>query len=118
MSIADALKHAADKPAGKRPYFMTPEVERVLAITMALAQELAVSHQRNDTVERLLEAKGLITRAEIEGFVPSEEQFAERSLWSQEFINRILRIVQQEAQAAAGNKVEAVDDVAKEIARP
>ncbi len=116
MSIAEALKHSADKPAGKRPYFMTPEVERVLAITMALAQELAVSRQRTDTLERLLEAKGVLTRDEIETFAPSEEQFAERSLWSQEYINRILRIVEQEAQAAAGVKVEPVEEVAREIA--
>ena len=117
MSIAEALKHSADKPAGKRPYFMTPEVERVLAITMALAQELAVAHQRNDTVERLLEAKGLVSRAEIESFAPTEEQFAERSLWSQEYINRILRIVEQEAQAAAGVTVEPVEEVSREISR-
>ncbi len=100
MSIAAALQHASDKPAGKRPYFLEPESERILAITMAVAQELAVARQRIDTLERILEAKGIVPRAEIDAFTPTEEQYAERALWSQEFINRILRIVQQEGQVA------------------
>jgi hypothetical protein len=105
MSIALALAEAGRKPAGKRPYFMDSEVERVLAITMAVAQELAVARERIDTLERLLEAKGVLARQQIETFAPTTEQTAERGLWSQEYIARILRIVQQEGEAiAAGEK--------------
>jgi hypothetical protein len=100
VSIASALLHASDKPAGKRPYFLDSEVERVMAITMAVAQELAVARQRIDTLERLLDAKGIVPRTELDTFTPSPEEYAERALWSQEYINRILRIVQQEGQAA------------------
>jgi hypothetical protein len=100
MSIELALRHASDKPTGKRPYFLNPESERVLAITMAVAQELAVARQRIDTLERLLAVKGMVAREEVEGFTPSAEAYAERALWSEEFIDRILRIVQQEGQAA------------------
>ncbi len=89
-----------DKPAGKRPYFMNPEAERILAVTMAVAQELAVARQRIDTLERLLEAKGLVGREEVEAFSPSPDQYVERASWTAEYINRILRIVQQEGQAA------------------
>ncbi len=99
MSRATALRRSADKPAGTRPYFLSPESERILAITMAVAQELAVARARIDTLERLLEAKGVVVREDIETFAPSAEQHAERAAWSQEYINRILRIVQQEAQA-------------------
>jgi hypothetical protein len=101
MSIALALAEAGRKPAGKRPYFLDPEVERVLAITMVVVQELAVARERIDTLERLLEAKGVIDRTEIEAFVPTAEQAAERGLWSQEYIARVLRIVQQEGEAIA-----------------
>jgi hypothetical protein len=101
MSIALALAEAGRKPAGKRPYFLDPEVERVLAIAMAAVQELAVARERIDTLERLLEAKGIVTREEIEGFVPSAEQAAERGLWTQEYLARVLRIVQQEGEAIA-----------------
>lgn len=101
MSIQDALLKASARPAGKRGYSLTPEVERVLSITMAVAAELAVTRQRLDTVERLLAAGGTIDRNEIENFVPSEEDHAERGLWNQEYVVRILRIVQQETEAVA-----------------
>lgn len=118
MSLEAALATASAKPAGKRPYFMTPEVERVLSIAMAIAQELAVARARIDTLERLLERKGLLERAEIERFAPDAEEATERALWTQEYIARILRIVQQEAEAAAaapGTDV-ASEDVAVEVA--
>lgn len=99
MSIQDALLKASARPAGKRGYSLTPEVERVLAITMAVAAELAVTRQRLDTLERLLAAKNVLARNEIENFTPSAEDHAERGLWNQEYVARILRIVQQEIEA-------------------
>lgn len=117
MSIEAALAAASAKPAGKRPYFMTPEVERVLAIAMTIAQELAVTRTRLDTLERLLERKGVLSRTEIEQFMPTPRDTSDRGLWTQEYITRILRIVQQEAEAAAaapGTDM-AAEDVAAEV---
>lgn len=115
MSFADALKEAGAKPAGKRPYFLEPQVERVLAITMAVAQELAVSRQRSDTLERLLKAKGLLADGEIDAFTPDAQIAAERAMWTQEYIARILRIVQQENEAAVLSGDIASDEVGDEI---
>ena len=103
MSIAAALSTASAKPAGKRPYFMTPEVERVMAIAMSIAQELAVARTRLDTLERILERKGIMSRADIEAFEPTPEDATERGLWMQEYIARVLRIVQQEAEHMAAS---------------
>jgi len=115
MSIADALAGAGAKPAGKRPYFLDREVERVLAITMAVAQELAVTRQRADTLERLLRAKGIVSEHEIESFQPDARAATERALWTQEYLARILRIVQQENEAAAVKGDVASEDVGDEI---
>lgn len=117
MSIDLALDVASAKPAGKRPYFLDREVERVLAITMATVQELAVARQRVDTLERLLEAKGILSRDEIDAFRPDEDQAAERGLWMQEYLTRVLRIVQQEGEAIAADARGDVrsEDVAVEI---
>jgi hypothetical protein len=104
MSLSLALAEAGRKPAGKRPYFLNPEVERVLAVTMAVAQELAVARERIDTLERLLEAKGVVARREIEAFIPNADQAVQRGQWSQEYIARILRIVQQEGEAIAASE--------------
>lgn len=104
MSIEDALLNASARPAGRRGYSLTPEVERVLAITMAISAELAVTRQRLDTVERLLASKGVLTKSEVQTFVPSEEDHAERGLWYQEYVARIFRIVQQEVEGVEAIK--------------
>ena len=114
MSFADALHEAGAKPAGKRPYFLEPQVERVLAIVMAIAQELAVSRQRVDTLERLLKAKGVLADDEIDAFAPDPQAAAERAMWTQEYLARILRIVQQESEAAGAADV-ASEDVGDEL---
>ena len=117
MSFADALAGAGAKPAGKRPYFLEPQVERVLAITMTIAQELAVSRQRADTLERLLIGKGVIAAGDIDAFVPDAVASAERQMWNQEYIARILRIVQQENEAAAPLDDSSSGELAEELAQ-
>lgn len=96
----DALRLAGAKARGKRPWFFDdPDVERVLSITMAVAGELAVLRQRLDTIEELLETRGRVTRADIEAFVPDPAHAERRGRWYQEYLARILRIVQQESEA-------------------
>ena len=88
------------KPLGKRPYFLDdPAVERVLAITMAVAQEVSVLRERVDTIERLLENGNAIKRADIDAYEPDPAAATERAEWQRMYIARILRIVQQELEA-------------------
>jgi hypothetical protein len=117
----DYTKLAGTKAKGKRPqYFDDPAVDRVMAITMAVAGELAVARERVDTLERLLEEKGLLARDEIEHYTPTREQAEERGLWHKEYIARILRIVQQEyealEEASKSGSENALDDMVKELA--
>lgn len=112
MDAFDPLAKAGEKARGKRPWFMeSQDAERVLNIVMTLVQEVSVVRQRLDTVERLLETKGVVTRADIETFEPSKAEAAERGAWNQEFIARILRVVQQENEA-----IERADEVSSEQA--
>jgi len=83
---------------GERPYFLTPEVERVLTVTMTLAQELAVARARVDTLERLLERKGILTRAEVEAFEPTAAEAAESRQSAQEYIARVLGVLARELE--------------------
>jgi hypothetical protein len=103
----DYIALSGAKPLGKRPYFFDdPAVERVLAITMAVAQEVAVLRERLDTVERLLEKHTHIKRTDIESYEPDPASATERAEWSRMYIARVLRIVQQELEAlnnAEGN---------------
>ena len=116
MSHDDALAGASAKPAGKRPYFFAdPDVERVLTITMAVATELAVLRQRLDTVERLLDERGTVSRADIEAYAPDKDAADERGMWTEEYLSRILRIMQQEREAIGRGKEVASEDVGREL---
>jgi polyhydroxyalkanoate synthesis regulator phasin len=94
-----------------------PEVEKVLSITMAIAGELAVARERLDTLERILESKGIMNRDEIESFIPSENDANERQTWHAEYLARIMRIIQQDREAleTAPDMNEAVEDLVKEF---
>ncbi|MEO8858044.1 MAG: hypothetical protein ABI343_13760 [Burkholderiaceae bacterium] len=100
IDAIDPIALAGTRAKGRRPYFFKdPDVERVLSIAMVIAMEHSVTRQRLDALERVMESKGLLSRAEIEQFHPDPEGEAERSHWMQSYIARVLRIVQQETEA-------------------
>jgi polyhydroxyalkanoate synthesis regulator phasin len=107
------------KSKGKRPYFFDdPAVERVLAITMAVAGELAVTHERLDTIERLLQQKGVLQREDIERYTPDDNAAEERQRWHAEYIARVLRIVQQELEALQHPDMNRpLEEIAEELGR-
>ncbi len=101
-TVVNDITMAGDKSKGARPYFFeSKETERVMNIAMAIATEVAVVRERMDTIERILEAKGILSQSEIETFVPTDEQAEERQLWHTRYSARILRIIQQELDAIA-----------------
>lgn len=86
--------------SGKRPHFFADhDVDRLLAIVWAMAGELAVTRERLDTVERLLAARQVLDRAMIDAYRPDAVAAEERGRWQIEYIGRLLRILQQEADA-------------------
>lgn len=117
MSALDPLALAGARPRGKRPYFFAErDTERLMTIVMALAQEVAVMRERMDTIERLLDKNDVITRKDIETFKPSKAEAQERGAWTQEFLARILRILQQEQEALAARDASS-EEVAEELAK-
>lgn len=114
----DRIGLASTKSKGKRPYFFADaDVERVLSITMAIAGEVAVLRQRLDTVETLLAERGSISKADIDAFEPTPEQAEARGRWSQEYLTRILRIVQQEREAIERTSERSAEDIGHDLAR-
>ena len=95
----------ARKAKGERPaFFDDPQIDKLLAIVMALAGEVSVLRERLDTVERLLEAKGLLSRQDIEAYRAEDTAATEREQWRAEYIERILRVIHQEQEAAAAGE--------------
>lgn len=91
---AKLQKHAK----GPRPqFFSDPAIDKLMAMVMALAGEVSVMRDRNDTLERLIEAKGVLDKSEIDQFKPTKEIMAEREAWRQDYLAHILRIVDLDA---------------------
>ncbi|MFN7175363.1 MAG: hypothetical protein ACK4MX_00585 [Thermaurantiacus sp.] len=105
------------KAKGKRPaFFDDPAIDRLLSIVMALAAEVSVNRERMDTIERLLDAKGVISRTDIESFAPDRDAGYERGLAARAYIARILRGVQQDMEALAELEPP-LEEVAQELGR-
>ncbi len=114
----DVVRLANAAAQGKRPYFFAqPDVDRLLSIVMALAGELAVTRERLDTVERLLTRASVLLPGAVEDFQPTPADAAERGAWQIEYLARILRILQQEAEALRRVAEPSAEDVAHELAR-
>ena len=96
----DWVARAGAKPKGKRPDFHAdPAIDRLLSLTMALVGEVSVLRERMDTVERLLEAKGTISQADIDAYVPDKAAGEERGLATRAYVARVMRGFQQEVEA-------------------
>ena len=93
----DHLSLANAKSRGKRPqYFEDPAVERLTSMLLATVQELAVTRERLDTVERLLEKGGTLSKGDIEAFRPDKEEAYARGVAHRDLISRVTRAIEQE----------------------
>jgi hypothetical protein len=102
------LTKSTAKAKGRRPYFFDdPAIDKVLAMTMAIAGELAVTRERLDTIERILAERGLLSAAEIDAWRPDETAKQERAALRQEYIARVLMILQNELEEMDQRKAEA-----------
>ena len=78
---------------GKRPsFFDDPSIDQVMTFVLELMAETAALRDRVDTIERLLDARGSITRDDIEGYRADDAVEGERTAWRKGFIERVLRM--------------------------
>ncbi|MEL6540517.1 MAG: hypothetical protein AAFP79_07175 [Pseudomonadota bacterium] len=88
----DWVALSSKRAKGKRPeYFDEPAVDRLYSVVFAMAAELSALRERQDTVERLLDAKGTISREDIESYKPDRQAGEERGLATRAYISRIMR---------------------------
>lgn len=104
LTPSEIQKLAIAKSKGKRPTYLREQAnDNLLSMVMVLAEELAVTRERADTLERLLETNGILPRSDIEGFTPSEDVGLERQVKNSEFTSRLLRSVRHEIDALSGD---------------
>ena len=64
----------------------------------ALTAELSVTRERLDTLERLVEAAGVVSQAQIEDFAPGEAAVEEREGLRQRIIRKVFRPLRETAE--------------------
>ena len=91
---------------GERPRnFSDPAIEKVLGIALSLASELSVLRDRLDTIERLIDSKGLVSRSEIDGYEPSAPERSERSARRLDYLDRVLQSAHRELDESLTGRV-------------
>lgn len=97
---AEVLTRLRGEARTERPqYFDDPAIDRVLAIAVTLAQEVGVAVERLDTLERVLDAKGMVSPEDLREYEPSAEVQQDRLRWHQAFVTRLLGVLEQEYQS-------------------
>ncbi len=101
----DWIRRSGARAKGRRPaYFDDPQQDWMMSMLMALVGEVSVLRERLDTVERLLEARDALTRADIESYAPDRAAGHERGVLVQQYIARIMRGLQQEVEAIGSDE--------------
>lgn len=86
---------------GRRPHFFEdPAVDQLYAVVVELAAELSVAYDRIDTLERLLDADKLLSRARIDDFEADEQIEAERMLRREAYLERIFRVFGRQTESS------------------
>ncbi|MDG2320106.1 MAG: hypothetical protein P8L79_07610 [Rhodospirillaceae bacterium] len=90
---------------GNRPqYFDDPNMDQMHAMIIALATEVSVLTDRFDTIERVLEDKGSVTRAEIEAWEADAPASDERHAKRDQLIKRLFRTVRESRTVLEGHE--------------
>jgi hypothetical protein len=78
---------------GRRPqFFDDPAIDQIMTFLFELMTEVAVLRERADTVERLLDSKGTISREDIENYRADPAVEEERVAWRNAYLQRVMRM--------------------------
>jgi len=79
----------------ERPtYFDASDVDRVMAVVLALASEVASLRDRLDTHERIAGS-----HASVEAYQPDATAIAARDTWRDAYIRRLFRVFVEDVEA-------------------
>jgi hypothetical protein len=100
IAMADTVKLPRRSRGPKPQFFHDPAMDHMMAMIIALTGELAVAIERHDTLERLLDEAGLVTRNKVEAYRASAEVESERVARRDDLIARVFQILQEQAELA------------------
>jgi hypothetical protein len=87
----------------ERPsYFNTGDVDRVMAIVLALVSEVAAIRERLDTHERLADVGRLPDVTQVEAYIADNDAEAAREAWRDAYIRRLFRVITEDVESLKG----------------
>lgn len=104
MSESD-FQQRARKAAGpeRNVYLDGTDVDRVMAVVLALASELASVRERLDTHERLAASGHAPTVSAVESYWAEPSEEAKREAWREAYIRRIFRVIGDDIERLRGD---------------
>ena len=102
---------------GKKPqYFSDPAIDKLLSIVMTLTEELSVTRDRLDTLERLIERHDLFSRDEIDNMKHDEQAEQQRTERRTQYLDRVLRTIQMDLEQTTGKDMpESFEDLLRHV---
>jgi hypothetical protein len=85
----------------RQTYFGEGDVDRVMAILLALVSEVSSIRERLDTHERLAAQDALPSPDRVERYRADETTEDQREAWRDAFIRRLFRVVTEDVEALA-----------------
>ena len=84
---------------GRRPqYFDDPAVDHLHNMVLSLVEELSVTRDRADALERLLEQSGMLDSTQLDEYEADDVAAAERQARRERYIARIMKTFSDEAE--------------------
>ncbi len=83
----------------RQTYFNEGDVDRVMAILLALVSEVAAIRDRLDSHERLASAGEAPTPDKVEAYRPDPEAEEDREAWRDAYIRRLFRVITEDVEA-------------------
>ena len=96
---ADWPRRPRKAVGAERPvYFNETDIDRVMAILLALVSEVASIRERLDTHERLADDGRTAAGAEVEAYRPDAAAEADREAWRDAYIRRLFRVITEDVE--------------------
>ena len=100
--MSSALPPHPRAARGPRPeFFDDGSSDTLLAMNVALLTELMATRERLDTLERLVAAKGVLRREELDAFEPDEAAEREREEIRETMSRHVFYLLLQQAERAS-----------------
>jgi hypothetical protein len=80
-------------------YLEAADIDKVMAVLLALTSELAALRERVDSHERLAAEGKVATVDQVEAFMPDRATETQREAWRDAYLRRLFRVITEDVEA-------------------